>query len=152
MDNTDINFVSQIINSLLIAKKAIEFMPELPNHMKSSHIRVLYTIYKKRNEIQFVRVTDVSMAMEITKPSITKLISELVSLGAVQKSVSDIDKRVVLVELTSFGERCVQKYVLSYHAKLAKHFSNLDEKKYLSMIETLDFIYQSMEEVSKEDL
>ncbi|MDS0526010.1 MarR family transcriptional regulator [Clostridium sp. SHJSY1] len=151
MNYNDINFVGKIVNSLLAAKKAIEFMPELPNQMKTSHIRVLHTIYKNRNENQFVRVSDVSISMGITKPSVTKLINELVKLGAVKKSVSDTDKRVILVELTLFGEECVQEYVLNYHTKLAKYFSKLDEKKYISMIETIDFIYQSMEEVSKEE-
>lgn len=143
--------VSKIVDNLFVAKKATEFMPALPKNMKSSHIRVLDAIYKNHNEREAVRVSDVSSAMGITKPSITKLINELVDLGAVKKSISEIDKRVVLVELSSFGQECVQKYVLNYHAKLAKYFSKLEEEKYLSLIETIDFIYQSMEQVSKEE-
>ena len=152
MNNNDINFVSKIIDSLLVAKKSIELMPELPKNMKSSHIRVLHTIYKNHSEHDLVRVTDVSKSLNITKPSITRLISELSDLGAVKKSVSDNDRRVVLIELTSFGRECVQRYVLDYHAKLAKYFSELEDEKYISMIETIEFIYDSMKDVSKEEL
>lgn len=152
MNNIDANFTGKIIDSLFVARKAIESMPPLPKNMKSSHMRTLDTIYKNYNENGSVRVTDVSKAMGITKPSITKLINELVDLGAVKKSVSDNDKRVVLVELTSFGDECVKRYVLKYHAKLAETFSKLDKGKYLSLIETIDFIYQAMKEVSEEDI
>lgn len=143
--------VIPIIETLWLAKKALEFMPELPKNMKPSHIRVLHVIYKKYSQEGRVRVTDVSTAMQITKPSITKLINELVDLGTVQKTVADTDKRIVLVELSSFGRECVQNYVLDYHAKLAEYFSALDQEKYLVMIETVEFIYQSMKEISAQN-
>lgn len=152
MSNNDVNFVCEIIDSLFVAKKATELMPQLPKNMKSSHIRVMDTIYKNYSENESVKVSDVSKSLNITKPSITRLINELVELNAVKKSVSQTDKRVVLVELTPFGKECVEEYVLSYHSKLAKHFFKLDEEKYLSLIETIEFIYQSMKEVTKEEL
>jgi DNA-binding MarR family transcriptional regulator len=141
--------VIPILETLWLAKRAIECMPELPKEMKPSHIRVLDVIYKKYNQTGSVRVTDVSTAMQITKPSITKLINELVEIGTVKKTIADDDKRIVLVELSLFGKECVQKYVLDYHAKLAEYFSEIDQEKYLSMIETIEFIYQSMREVSE---
>ncbi|AIF50764.1 MarR family winged helix-turn-helix transcriptional regulator [Pelosinus sp. UFO1] len=143
------DMVIPILEALWLAKKAIECMPELPKDMKPSHIRVLNVIYKKYNQNGSVRVTDVSTAMQITKPSITKLINELVDIGTVKKTIADDDKRIVLVELSPFGKECVQKYVLDYHAKLAEYFSEIDQEKYLSMIETVEFIYQSMKEVSE---
>ena len=143
------DMVIPILEALWLAKKAIECMPQLPKDMKPSHIRVLDVIYRKYNQNGSVRVTDVSTAMQITKPSITKLINELVDIGTVKKTMADDDKRIVLVELSAFGKECVQKYVLDYHAKLAECFSEIDQEKYLSMIETVDFIYQSMKEVSE---
>jgi DNA-binding MarR family transcriptional regulator len=143
------DMVIPILETLWLAKRAIECMPELPKEMKPSHIRVLDVIYKKYNQTGSVRVTDVSTAMQITKPSITKLINELVEIGTVKKTIADDDKRIVLVELSLFGKECVQKYVLDYHAKLAEYFSEIDQEKYLSMIETIEFIYQSMREVSE---
>jgi len=145
------NMVIPILEALWLAKKATEFMPELPKDMKPSHIRVLDVIYKKYTQSESVRVTDVSNAMQITKPSITKLINELVDLGTVKKTIADADKRIVLVELSPYGKECVQKYVLNYHAKLAEFFSKLDQEKYLSMIATVEFIYQSMKEISKKN-
>lgn len=79
------DMVIPILEALWLAKKALECMPELPKDMKPSHIRVLDVIYKKYNQNGSVRVTDVSMAMQITKPSITKLINELVDIGTVKK-------------------------------------------------------------------
>ncbi|SDN10900.1 DNA-binding transcriptional regulator, MarR family [Dendrosporobacter quercicolus] len=143
------DLVIPILEALWLAKKATECMPELPAGMKPSHIRVLDVIHKQHRQNGYVRITDISTAMHITKPSITKLINELVDLGTVKKTTAAADKRIVLVELSPFGRQCVQTYVLNYHAKLAKSFSKLDREKYLSMIETVEFIYQSMKEVSK---
>jgi len=143
------DMVIPILEALWLSEKKLEGMPRQPKEMKPSHIRVLDVIYKKYNQNGSVRVTDVSMAMQITKPSITKLINELVDIGTVKKTMADDDKRIVLVEPTSFGKECVQKYVLDYHAKLADYFSEFDQGKYLSMIETVEFIYQSMKEVSE---
>ncbi|MBP2630260.1 MAG: transcriptional regulator, MarR family [Firmicutes bacterium] len=145
------DMVIPILENLWLAKKAIECMPKLPEAMKPSHIRVLDVIYKKYNQNGSVRVTDVSTAMQITKPSVTKLINELVARRAVKKTIADDDKRIVLVELSPFGEECVQKYVLDYHAKLAEKFSKINQEKYLLMIETVEFIYQSMKEVSEKN-
>lgn len=143
--------VIPILEALWLAKKALECMPELPKDMKPSHIRVLDVIYKKYHQNGSVRVTDVSTAMQITKPSITKLINELVEIEMVRKTIADDDKRIVLVEPTTLGKECVQKYVLDYHAKLAEYFSEMEQGKYLSMIETVEFIYQSMKEVSRKN-
>jgi len=143
------DMVVPVLEALSLGKRALEFMPELPKGMKPSHIRVLNVIYKKNNQNGSVRITDVSNAMQITKPSITKLINELVDLGAVKKTIASTDRRIVLVELSVFGKQCVEKYVLKYHAQLAAYFSKVDQEKYVSMIETVEFIYQSMKEVSK---
>ncbi|TWH45136.1 MarR family winged helix-turn-helix transcriptional regulator [Sporomusa sp. KB1] len=141
--------VIPILEALWLAKKALECMPQLPKNMKPSHIRVLHVIYKKYSENGSVRVSDVSTAMQITKPSITKLINELVDIGTVKKTVAANDKRIVQVELSPLGRECVQKYVLDYHAKLADYFSELDQEKYFSMIETIEFVYQSMKTIAK---
>jgi Transcriptional regulators len=145
------NRVVPILEALWLAKKATECMPELPAGLKPSHIRVLDAIYRQRQRTGCVRVMDVSTAMHITKPSITKLLNELVELAAVRKSMADADKRIVLVELTAFGEQCVQSYVVEYHAMLAQYFAKLAPDKYRTMIEAIEYIYQSMKEVSQKN-
>ena len=150
MLDMDVTIVVKAIEALFIGKRATELLPELPKSMKPNHIRVLDIIYKKYNQYGTIRVTDVATSMQITLPSVTKLINELVDLGTVKKLVCPNDKRVVLVELLPFGKECVQKYVLDYHWKLAEAFSKLDTEKYLSMIETIEFIYRAMKDVSKE--
>lgn len=143
--------VIPILETLWLAKKAIECLPQLPKGMKPSHIRALDVIYQKHKQNGSVRVTDVSVAMQITKPSITKLINELVTIGTVKKTIAVEDKRIVLVELSPFGKECVQKYVLNYHAKLAEKFSQIEQENYFSTIETVKFIYQSMKEVAEKN-
>ncbi len=142
------DLVIPILESLWLAKKATELLPELPSNMKASHIRVLHTIHQQLAQNGSVRVSDVSSALQITKPSITKLINELAELAMLKKVTDAADKRIVLLELTPPGQDCVQQYVLDYHAKLATLFSRLEREKYLSLIDTVAFIHQSMQEVS----
>lgn len=148
----DYGMVAPILDALWLAKKALELMPELPRNMKPSHIRVLNVICKIYQQNGSVCVSDISTALKITKPSVTKLINELVVLQTITKTTDGADRRIVLLEPTAVGLECVRRYVVNYHARLAEYFSQLDPEKYRTTIETVEFIHHSMKEVSKENV
>lgn len=119
----------------------IETLPELPKGMKPRHIHVLDQIYMTGNEHRKCRVSDVSENLNITMPSITKLVQELETMHLLEKYPDDEDKRVTLLKLTDNGLICVQKYVYDFQSRWAEQLdfiSNEDVQKAIWIIEQLE--------------
>lgn len=136
----DIQHLKKLLDACSTAKHVIETLPELPKGMKPRHIHVLDQIsmvYAKYGEC---RVSDVSDGLNITMPSVTKLIQELESMHLVDKYPAREDKRVTLLRLTEPGEACVKRYVYDFQSKWTKNLtliSNEEVEKAIRLIEQL---------------
>ena len=73
----NIDKFKELIDSCFIAKKITETMEELPKGFKPRHIHVIDSIYQLSKKKSDVRISDVSSKLNVTTPSITKLINEL---------------------------------------------------------------------------
>ena len=117
----NIDKFKELIDSCFIAKKITETMEELPKGFKPRHvIDSIYQLSKKKSD---VRISDVSSKLNVTTPSITKLINELEEKSVVEKYTISDDKRVILVKLTELGMKYHKYYVTDYHTLWA---GNLD--------------------------
>lgn len=137
----DAKTLKHLLDACFTAKHLIETLPELPDGMKPRHIHVLDRInivWKEKGEC---RVSDVSEGLNITMPSITKLIQELTAMKLVEKYSDPTDKRVALLKLTDQGIVCVNKYVYSFHSRWAENLaaiSNEDAEKTIRILEQLE--------------
>ena len=120
--------VSKLLEACYEAKRIVELMPKLPKGMKPSHIHVVDIICQLQQTNGLVRISDIGTALHVTKPSITKLVNELVELNAVKKTQSSEDKRVFTVSLTSLGQTYYKKYLEEYHQELARRLAGISEK------------------------
>lgn len=119
--------ISQFLGACYEAKRIVEMMPKLPAGMKPSHIHVVDIICQLQQINGFVRISDIGTALHITKPSITRLVNELVELKAVEKIQSCEDKRVFTVSLTPLGQTYHKKYLERYHHELATQLAEISE-------------------------
>ena len=87
-------------------------------------------------------MSDVSKTLQVTKPSITKLINELEQLGVVQKNPDAGDKRIVWLQLTEVGLSYYNFYVQQYHDWLAVQLEGLEP-------EHLRITAQTIQQVSR---
>ena len=126
------------------ARRMTELMPRLPAGMSPRHIGVIDTIHQL-GSAGGVRVSDVSRALGVTRPNITKLIGELERAGVVQKTAGTEDRRVVWVCLTALGERYYDYYVYRYHSWLARQFAGLDPEDLRTTVETIRRVHGIME-------
>lgn len=147
MDNHDIKLAANILDAFECAKESLALLPQLPPKMKPVYFRILNVIYKIRDDTGSSRVSDISKASGILLPNTTKIINELVELNVVEKFTSASDKRVVLVRATEVGEQYIQKYVLSFHKGLEKEFSKISASDCITMIETIQKVYQAMKKI-----
>ena len=118
-----------LLDACFAAKRIVETLPALPKGMKPRHIHVLEAIYEVNAERSDCRVSDVSTRLNITAPSITKLIQELEGLGLVEKCPSQSDKRVVHLYLTNEGLACVREHVLDFHRDWAAALGSVTDEQ-----------------------
>jgi len=137
--------VSQLLDACFYGKQITEWTPTLPTNMKPRHIHVIDAIDTLSRQ-RSVRISDVSRALRVTTPSVTKLINELVDLGTVEKRASEEDCRVTILTLTPLGEKYAEHYIRQYHSQLAKLLETLDEKDCQITIQTLKTMAHIMRE------
>ncbi|MDO4333976.1 MAG: MarR family winged helix-turn-helix transcriptional regulator [Eubacteriales bacterium] len=121
--------LKRLLDVCYVAKRVVETLPELPKGMKPRHIHVLEAIYEMQQARKKCRVSDVSASLNITTPSVTKLIQELESFGMLEKQSDKEDRRTVLLILTAKGMECVKRYVTDLHSEWAEAMGDVGEKQ-----------------------
>lgn len=142
--------IRELLNSCFLAKKITEMMPMLPENLKPRHIHIITKIAECGNEKQVVRVKDISDDLNVTMPSITKLVSELESMQIIEKYQIPQDKRATALMLTALGKEYYQTYVVEYHSRLLLEFSELDTKEAMAMIDTTKRLHKGIAKVAGE--
>lgn len=140
--NTD--SLKHLLDACFTAKHIIETMPALPKGMKPRHIHVLDSVNEVCREQEECRVSDVSGRLNITMPSITKLIQELETLGMLEKYEDKWDKRVNLLRLTDKGKAYVKKYVLDFHQAWVKGLEDISDEQAAQGIRMIERLRDTM--------
>nr|WP_296263434.1 MarR family transcriptional regulator [uncultured Merdimonas sp.] len=138
----EIKDVKLFLDSCHAAKRIIELMPKLPKGMTPRHIHVIDAIWQISQEYGAVKVSDVSLFLKVTRPSVTRLINELADLGVVQKLPDPVDHRSTLVKLTGLGQKYYDFYVDQYHSWLARQCSDIDPECFRITAETLFHVFE----------
>ena len=136
--------LKQLLDACFTAKRIVETLPELPDHMKPRHIHVLDAIYETKQKQEICQVSDVCHRLNITMPSITKLIQELETRGLVEKYHHPQDKRVTLLNLTEEGLTCVRRHVLDFHSRWAEKLQDIDRRQVEETIAVIEKLRHTM--------
>lgn len=137
-------FIKKFLDSCQEAKKITELMPKLPDGMKPRHIHVIDAIHILSQKKEYVKVSDVSDELQVTRPSITKLINELEDKNVIVKNSEYSDNRITTLTLTLLGEKYYETYVAKYHNWLAELFVDIDKENILVTTETISKVYKLM--------
>ena len=140
----DAENLKQLLDACFTAKHVIETMPELPKGMKPRHIHVLDQISMAWEESGQCRISDVSEGLNITMPSITRLIQELETIEMLEKYPDTEDKRVTLLKLTEKGEICVKRHVKDFHREWAKNLSFVSNEQVQEAIRLIGLLEATM--------
>lgn len=141
--------MKQLLDACFLAKRITERMPPLPAGIKPRHIHVIASIAEHGENA--VRVSDVSSALDVTTPSVTKLLNELEAAGAVRKEAGREDRRVVGLRLTELGESYYRTYVLEYHSRIMAALSSLSDEQIRTATQTIERLYRAVDQIAKED-
>ncbi|MCI5649444.1 MAG: MarR family winged helix-turn-helix transcriptional regulator [Fusicatenibacter sp.] len=134
----------RLLDACFAAKRIVETLPELPDGMKPRHIHVLEAIWEQQNHQGFGRVSDISAQLEITMPSITKLVQELEGMGMLKKETDPKDRRVSFLYLTEAGRDCVERYVTQFHREWAEALPDISDQQAEEVIQRIARLGETM--------
>ena len=138
----DLETVKQFFDSCHEAKRITELMPQLPSGLSARHIHVIDVIQRLSQKNSAVKVSDVSQELQVTRPSITRLINDLEQLQVVTKTPDHTDKRIIWLQLTPLGEQYYDFYIDKYHNWVAVQLAPIAQEQLNMAAQAIHQAYQ----------
>ena len=138
--------VKEMINACYLAKRVRDMLPTLPEGVLPSYIQFLDTIQKLEARGDCVKVSDISDALGLPRPGVTKTVKEMQAKGYLDKAASREDGRITFVSVTEKGRQLSEKFDKQYFARLAGCMDGISESDADTMIRTISRFYQIMSE------
>lgn len=133
-----------MFDACYLAKRTREMLPALPKGVMPSYIQYLDVIQAMEAEDHQVKVSDVSDAMNLPRPGVTRTIKEMEMKGYLRKLASQEDGRVVYISLTEAGRELSKKYDQQYFDALSPYMEEISEEEANCMIRTIEKFYRIM--------
>lgn len=109
------------------AKHVRELLPALPKGVTSSYIHYLDTIEHLEQRGVRVKVSDISDALDIPRPGVTRTVKEMEAGGYLQKAASEEDGRITYLTITDAGKKLSETYNAQFFAQLAPLLADLSD-------------------------
>lgn len=139
-----IKAIKTLLTTCQEAKRITELQPPLPEGLTPGNLKVLDYIDYLERTTQPPKVSDVANLLQVTRPSVTRLVSELEAINVIEKIADKQDKRIVRLRLTNLGHCLHTYYVRQYHNWLATQITNISEADVLTTFTTINKLYQLM--------
>ena len=76
--------IKRMLDACYQAKRIREMLPPLPNGVMPSYIQYLDVIQSLQKEKKDIRISDISDAMKLPRPGVTRTVKEMESKGYLQ--------------------------------------------------------------------
>lgn len=136
--------IKRMFDACYQAKRIREMLPPLPKGVMPSYIQYLDMIQSLQKEKKDIRISDISDAMNLPRPGVTRTVKEMDAKGYLQKIASLDDGRVTYISITEEGEKLSRKYDQDYFSSLVPYLSGISEEEADCMIQTIEKFYQIM--------
>ena len=138
--------IKRMFDACYQAKRIREMLPPLPPGVMPSYIQYLDVIRKLEGQGTGVKVSDISDALNLPRPGVTRTVKEMEKKGYICKISSPDDGRVTYISATEEGEELSKKYDEYYFNDLRADLSDITEEEADGMIRTIEKFYQIMNE------
>lgn len=95
----------------------------------------------------YIKAADLSDILELSRPSITRILNALEGRGFITRNIDKIDRRSVNIELTEAGIEAVKKAnknILNITERLVVSLGDSDTDKLIELMDKLTEIYKEM--------
>ena len=138
--------IKALLDACYQAKRARELLPALPKGVTSSYIQYLDAIERLEREGVRVKVSDISDALHLPRPGVTRTVKEMENRGYLRKMASEEDGRVVYITATEAGKQLSKRYNQDYFACLAPQLADISDEDAASAIRTIEKMHRVMSE------
>jgi len=133
-----------MLDSFYMAKRILDLLPDLPEGVLPSYIRYLERIIELQEVHEKVKVSDLSSALNLPRPGVTRTVNSMVEKGYLNKMSSKEDGRVTYIEISDKGMALFEKFNREFFNDLSQNLSDISIEEADSMIETIGKFYQVM--------
>ncbi len=138
--------IKALLDACYQAKRARELLPELPKGVSSSYIHYLDTIERLERQGVRVKVSDISDALNIPRPGVTRTVKEMEQRGYLEKMTSPDDGRVTYLTVTESGKCLSGTFNGQVFAQLAPLLEDVPDEDAACTIRTVQKLYTVMSE------
>ena len=138
--------IKRMFDACYQAKRIRELLPPLPSGVRSTFIQYLDAIQMLEKDDVSVKISDISDALNLPRPGVTRTVKEMEEKGFLQKIASPDDGRVTYITITEAGKELHQKFDAQYFDMLAPYMDEISEEDAQNMIRTIEKFHQIMRE------
>lgn len=142
----NIELIKRMLDACYQGKRIRDMLPPLPEGVASSYIQYLDVIEALDAKGIQVKVSDVSDALSLPRPGVTRTIKDMEAKGYVEKQSSSSDGRVTYLTVTEAGKALSKKYNKQYFTELSSHMDSISDEEAVCMIQTMEKFYKIMSE------
>ena len=140
----NIQKTKEMLDSCYIAKRILDLLPELPEGVLPSYIRYLETVLNLKETHEKVKVSDLSSALNLPRPGVTRTVRSMEEKGYLNKISSKEDGRVTYIEVSEKGQALFEKFNREFFNDLSSSLNHISIEEADCMIETIEKFYQVM--------
>ena len=141
--------VKKMLDACYLAKRIRELLPELPNGVAPSYIQYLDTIRRLEQTGKKVKISDISEALGLPRPGVTRTVREMEEKGYLRKLPSGEDGRITYITATPKGEELSERYDKIYFFELSGELNSISDEEADGMISAVEKFYKVMSERKK---
>ena len=138
--------IKHLLDAFYQAKRVRELMPALPKGVTPAFIHYLDTIAALQQQGVRVKVSDISDALHIPRPGVTRTVKDMVDGGYLEKAASEEDGRVTYLTITEKGRMLSQVFDSTFFAQLTPLLADVSDEDAATTIRTIEKVYQVMSE------
>ncbi|CCX37382.1 transcriptional regulator MarR family [Clostridium sp. CAG:1013] len=142
----EIATIKTMFDTCYQAKRIWDMLPTLPKGVTPSYIHYLDTIESLERQGAQVKVSDISDALNIPRPGVTRTVKAMEAKGYLCKRASESDGRITYISITQAGKELSQRYNEQYFDRLAPFLKDISEEDAKCTIQTIQRFYQVMAE------
>lgn len=138
--------IKHLLDAFYQAKRVRELMPALPKGVTPAFIHYLDTIAALQQQGVRVKVSNISDALHIPRPGVTRTVKDMVDSGYLEKAASEEDGRVTYLTITEKGRMLSQVFDSAFFAQLTPLLADVSDEDAATTIRTIEKVYQVMSE------
>lgn len=142
----DIKTIKALFDACYQAKRIRDLLPPLPQGVTPSYIHFLDTIESLEQQGTRVKISDISDALNIPRPGVTRTVKEMEAKGYLCKHTSASDGRITYVSITQAGKQLSRRYNEQYFNQLAPLLTDISQEDANCTIQTIERFYRVMSE------